>query len=203
MPDADLPQIYLITPDRFEPSSFGDRLAGVLDGREVGCVRMTTGGLDTDTVMRMADHLRGICHGRDVALVLEAHTALVPQLGLDGVHLPPGDAVRDARKQLGKDSIVGAGCGTSRHAGMTAGEAGADYVSFGPMSIDPRLGKDPADVDLIRWWSEMIEVPSVAEGGLGPTLIDALTPVADFLAFGEEIWSTNDPLRELNRLLAP
>ena len=32
------------------------------------------------------------------------------------------------------DAIVGAFCGTSRHDGMTAGEMGADYVSFGPVA---------------------------------------------------------------------
>ncbi|HIE71875.1 MAG TPA: hypothetical protein EYP98_17775, partial [Planctomycetes bacterium] len=55
------------------------------------------------------------------------------RLGLDGVHLTDGSrSVRVARKELGPDAIVGAFCGTSRHDGMVAGEAGADYVALGP-----------------------------------------------------------------------
>ncbi|MEL6678795.1 MAG: thiamine phosphate synthase [Pseudomonadota bacterium] len=199
MPDT--PQIYLVTPARLDLSTFGDRMAAVMDTVEIACARLSTAGMDADAVMRSGDHLRQICHARDVALVVETHTPMVGQLGLDGVHLPPGGSVREARKVLGKDGIVGAACGTSRHAGLNAGEAGADYVAFGPMTPDPRLGEEAAEVDLFRWWSEMIEVPCVAEGGLNRTLVEALSPVADFLAVGDEIWAEDDPAGALKRLL--
>ncbi len=41
--------------------------------------------------------------------------------------------MRDVRKALGADRIVGAFAGASRHKGMTLAEAGADYVAFGPV----------------------------------------------------------------------
>ncbi len=49
----------------------------------------------------------------------------------------------------------------------------------------------------------MIEVPVVAEGALSAEAVAALSPMADFLAFGEEIWRADDPLAELRRLAAP
>ena len=56
------------------------------------------------------------------------------------MHLTQGArGVRHARKELGADAIVGAFCGASRHEGMNAGEAGADYVSFAP----PRSAREP------------------------------------------------------------
>jgi thiamine-phosphate pyrophosphorylase len=59
-----------------------------------------------------------------------------------------------------------------------------------------------AEKDLFQWWSEMIEVPVVAEGGLTPELIRDLAPCTDFFGIGDEIWSSDDPLGTLNTLLA-
>ncbi|MFZ1661303.1 MAG: thiamine phosphate synthase, partial [Paracoccaceae bacterium] len=120
-----------------------------------------------------------------------------------GVHLmDSARSVRAARKELGADAIVGTYCGNSRDAGMNAGEAGADYVTFGPVA-DPLGTAKLADEDLFAWWSEMVEVPVVAEGGLTPELVAALAPVTDFFAIGEEIWGTENPADTLRKLIAP
>ena len=136
MPDTERPQIYLVTPPEFELDVFPDRLAAVLDGLDVACVRLALATRDEDRVARAADALRVVAHARDVAIVIESHLLLVERHGLDGVHLTDGArTVRHARKELGSDAIVGAFCRTSRHDGMNAGEAGADYVAFGPLGL--------------------------------------------------------------------
>jgi thiamine-phosphate pyrophosphorylase len=128
---------------------------------------------------------------------------LVGRLGLDGVHLTDGArSVRAARKTLGSEAIVGAFCGASKHDGMTAGEAGADYVSFGPVTASALGDGTVADHELFAWWSEMIEVPVVAEGLITDRAVAGLWQVADFLAIGEEIWKTDDPAAALGSLLA-
>ena len=48
--------------------------------------------------------------------------------------------------------------------------------------------------DLFEWWSEMIEVPVVAEGALTADLVASFGPVTDFFGIGEEIWRHDDPL---------
>lgn len=207
MPDAaqtDRPQIYLITPPAFDPDAFGDRLAAVLDTVEVACLRLAMAGRDLDAISRAADAMRAIAHARDVALVIETHAVLVPKLGLDGVHLTDGGrSVRKLRKDLGTDAIIGAACGVTRHEGISAAEAGADYVAFAPVG-DTGLGDGSrAAEDLFDWWSEMIEVPVVAEGGLTADLVARLGPVTDFFAVGEEIWGQDDAAAALTRLLAP
>ncbi len=146
-----------------------------------------------DDIARAADALRAVCHDRDVPLVVTDHFRLAARLGLDGVHLSDGSRqVRAVRKALGADAIVGAYAHASRHDGMTAAEIGADYVSFGPVG-DTGLGDgEIAPFDLFAWWSEMIEVPVVAEGGLDTALAADLAPVADFLALGNEVWGHVD-----------
>ena len=128
VPDA--PQLYLIAPALVSETELADRLAAVLDTHPVACLRLPGSG-DEAALGRLADLVRDIAHARDVAVVIDNHVALARAHGLDGVHLTDGArTVRYARKELGSDAIVGAFCGTSRHEGMNAGEAGADYRAY-------------------------------------------------------------------------
>ncbi len=198
MADDTAPQIYLITPPEFELSTFPNLLQRVLDATDVACVRLSMASRDEDRIARAADALREITHARDIALVIAEHQGMVERLGLDGVHLIDGARnVRAARKALGGDAIVGAFCGTSKHDGLTAGEIGADYVAFGPVGVSGLGDGSVAELELFAWWSEMIEVPVVAEGGLGANEVSALAGVVDFLGLGEEIWNAEDPVAQL------
>ncbi|WP_370401456.1 thiamine phosphate synthase [Sulfitobacter sp. JB4-11] len=202
MDTPEQPQIYLITPETFELSSFPDTLAAVLDAHDIACVRLALATRDEDRIARAADALREVTHARDVALVISDHTLMVERLGLDGVHLSDAArSVRHARKELGPDAIVGAFCGPSRHDGMSAGEAGADYVSFGPVRPGTLDDGSFAEVDLFEWWSEVIEVPVVAEGLLDEAMITRLAPHTDFFGLGDELWKSDAPAAELTKLL--
>lgn len=202
MADTEAPQIYLVTPPEFDLGSFPQELDRVLAAVPVACLRMSLATRDEDRLVRAADALREVAHRHDVALVIDTHVVLAERLGLDGVHLTDGArSVRAARKALGPDAIVGAYCGQSRHDAMNAGESGADYVSFGPVA--GALGDgEVAERDLFQWWSVMIEVPVVAEGGIDADQARDLAPVTDFLAIGEEIWSSDDPVAALQTIVA-
>ena len=199
MDTPDQPQLYLITPPEIELSAFPDLLARVLDVHPVACVRLALSTRDEDRLLRAADAMRGVTDARDIALVIADHTLLAERIGLDGVHLTDAArSVRHARKTLGEDAIVG----SSRHDGMAAGEAGADYISFGPVLASALDDGSHAELDLFQWWSEVIEVPVVAEGGLDTDLIRSLGPYTDFFGVGEEIWNTDDPVSALADLIA-
>ncbi|MFC0200697.1 thiamine phosphate synthase [Paracoccus rhizosphaerae] len=197
---TDAPQLYLMTPAGAQASALGPLLTEVMDRVPTACLRIR-GGAEEDELGRLADLAREIAHARDVAVVIDDHVKLAQRHGLDGVHLTDGArSVRYARKELGDDAIVGAFCGGSRHDGMTAAEHGADYVSFGPASESALYKGEPVELELFRWWSEMIEVPVVAEGAITRDLIGQLSPVADFIALGAEIWSQDDPAAALVQL---
>ncbi len=196
------PQLYLITPPQLDLDPFKEHLAAVLDAHPIACVRLALATRDEDMLSRAADTLREVTHARDVALVISEHTLLAARLGIDGVHLLDGArSVRHARKELGEDAIVGAFCGGSRHEGMSAGEAGADYVAFGPARASALGTGDHAEEDVFHWWSEMVEVPCVAEGDLDEATIRALAPYTDFFGISE-IWSDDDPVVALRQLVA-
>jgi len=201
--DTDLPQLYLITPPEFDLSAFPAQLDAVLQAAPIACIRLALATRDEDRIMRAADAVREVAHAHDVALVIDTHVVLAQRLGLDGVHLTDGArSVRHARKELGPDAIVGAFCAASRHDGMTAGEHGADYVSFGPVDGASLGDGTLAEPELFEWWSQMIELPVVAEGGLTTERVATLTPLTDFFVIGEEIWSQDDPAAALKDLIA-
>lgn len=203
MSDREQPRIYLITPPEIELSKFSGTLSDLLARFDIACVRLALSASDQDTISRAADTLRDICHAHDVALVIDTHYRLVEPLGLDGVHLPDSHrSIRDARKALGPDAIVGVYCGTSRHAGMTAGEIGADYVSFGPVGASALGTGDTVDFETFEWWSDVIELPVVAEGNIGLDDAARLAAVVDFLALGPEIWKHDDPAASLQAYVA-
>lgn len=203
MSTEDLPQIYLVTPSVIDLDIYPNQLARVLDSVEIACLRLGLASSDEDHISRAADALRDIAHARDIMLVIERHALLMERLGLDGVHLMDGGRnLRQLRKDLGEDAILGAYCNTSRHDGLTAGEAGADYVSFGPVAASALGDGVQVDPELLSWWSEMIEVPVVAEGGLTTDSIRSLSNKVDFFAIGAEIWTQDDPLAQLQMLAA-
>jgi thiamine-phosphate pyrophosphorylase len=126
-----------------------------------------------------------------VAVILNDRPDLARELGCDGVHVGADDAPYDeARRIVGPDAIVGVTCKDSRHLAMEAAEAGADYVAFG--AFFPTRTKEnttPADIEIVRWWVEMMQTPCVAIGGITPDNCAPLIEAgADFLAVAGGVW---------------
>jgi len=192
MADAAAPRLYLQTPDRIDPERFAGTLAGVLAAVPVACVRLDLFDADQDAWTRAVNHMMPVCHGADVPLVVTDQVALVERLGLDGVHLYASRTPLSAvRQQLGRDRIVGGFAGNTRHQGMLLGEVGADYVSFGPIAGERATEETRAPDALFAWWAEMMETPSVAEGGVHLGDAVRLSDIADFIVPDPAIW--DDP----------
>jgi thiamine-phosphate pyrophosphorylase len=85
-------------------------------------------------------------------------------------------------------------CHNSRDLAMTAGEDGADYVAFG--AFFPTTTKEAptrADPEILQWWSEMMELPCVAIGGITAANCAPLVQAgADFLAVVGAVWNHPD-----------
>jgi thiamine-phosphate pyrophosphorylase len=186
-------RLYLITPPAFDPAAFAPLLQAALDGGDVACLQLRLKEVDDDTIRRAADVLRPIAQTRDVAFIMNDRPDLALASGSDGVHVGQEDSsYADARKLLGPDKIVGVTCYNSRDLAIDAAEAGADYVAFGGFfrstTKDTRriAGNDP---ELLRWWSEIMTVPSCAIGGITPENCGVLVEAgADFLAVIAAVW---------------
>lgn len=185
-------RLYLITPPALDPAVFADDLAAALDAGDVGCVQLRLKDVDDDTVRRTAETLAPVVHGRDVAFLLNDRPDLAAETGCDGVHVGQEDwPAKKARQAVGEDAILGVTCHDSRHLGMVAAEAGADYVAFGAFfETGTKQPKTRATREILEWWSTIMTVPCVAIGGITPDNCRPLVEAgADFLAVSGSVWS--------------
>jgi len=134
-------RLYLVTPREFEPEPFATLLGRALAAHPVACLRLDLGAAPEEQWRAAVAHLLPVAQAHEVALVIAEHHRLVAPLGLDGVHLGASRVpVREVRKALGPDRIIGGFGGVSRHIGMTLANAGADYVALGPVGETGALG---------------------------------------------------------------
>lgn len=201
-------RLYLITPPAFDPVSFAPLLAAALDAGDVACVQLRLKDAPEDAVRRACDALLPVTHARDVALLLNDSAGLAVATGCDGAHLGQSDGDHAAARKLLGERTLGITCHASRHLAMEAGELGADYVAFG--AFFPTATKDTqhrAETDLLDWWSEMMEIPSVAIGGITAANCAKLVRAgADFLAVVGAVWNHPEGpaagVRAMNRAIA-
>ena len=189
-------RLYLISPERMDhPSLFAAHLRAALDGGDVAAFQLRLKDVDDSAIARAADTLRPVCQQRDVAFFLNDRPDLALKLDCDGVHVGQEDMpCREARRIMGPGRQVGVTAKASRHLAMEAAEAGADYVAFGAFfPSGTKAVTTPADLEIVRWWSGLMEVPCVAIGGI---TVDNCRPVieagADFLAVAGGVWNHKD-----------
>ncbi len=185
-------RLYLITPPAIDDlAAFAAGLPAVFDAGDVACLQVRLKPADDSEVRRAVDAILPVCDAADVALILNDRPDLAAELDCDGVHIGPDDMpYGEARKLVGADASVGVSCQASRHAAMTAAEAGADYVAFGAFfPTTTKADTDTASIDLLEIWTETTSVPCVAIGGITPDNCDPLiTAGADFLAVSSAVW---------------
>jgi thiamine-phosphate pyrophosphorylase len=162
-----------------------------LDAGDVASLQLRLKDVSDDEIRRAVEILMPLAQARDVAFILNDRPELARELRCDGVHVGQEDAsYAEARATVGRDCIVGVTCHSSRHLAIEAAEAGADYVAFGAFfPTTTKAPKEFAEIETLRWWSELMVVPCVAIGGI---TVDNAKPLieagADFLAVSSGVW---------------
>ncbi len=202
-------RVYLITPERLDPVPFADLLAAALDAGDVAAVQLRLKNIDDDAWRRAIDVLRPVTQSRGVAFLLNDRADLVKATGCDGAHVGQEDmAAREARRLMGPDLTLGVTCKGSRDLAMQAGEDGADYVAFGAFfPSGSKVVTNLVDPEIMHWWSELMELPCCAIGGItGDNCGPLVQAGADFLAVIGCVWGHPDGpaagVRALNAAIA-
>lgn len=185
-------RLYLQFP--MQPSAnLASRLAHATANTDAACVLLCP---DPSPSGEDPAPLVDLVQGRGLACLIANDVRLASRLSADGVHLEADSTLyAEARKSLGPDASIGAGCGLNRHDAMRFAEMGADYVAFG--------AENGSDIDainqraeLIAWWSEIFVVPCVAWN-----VEDAEEAArcaargADFVAPSISLWRNDDAPR--------
>jgi thiamine-phosphate pyrophosphorylase len=184
-------RLYLQVP---MPAPLSTQLAQAMADTDAACVLLCREESAFDEIE--ASSLTDLVQARGLACLIEQDAALAERLGADGVHIAADSTLyAEARKLLGDNASIGAGCGVSRHDAMRLAELGADYVAFGP---DGTIDTIDQYAELISWWSEIFVVPCVAwsvDNAEHAARLAALG--ADFVAPSKRIWQADDPLRRI------
>lgn len=195
------PRLCLIAPPELVSGgaalrSFRETFAAALGAGDVASVLLSTDGLQPEEKEGAVQLLCPLAQEAGAAFLVQGDADRAHQWDCDGVQLPADPKeIKRIRGRYGDDMIIGADCGTSRHAGMLAGEAGCDYVAF---STEDREG--------IAWWAELMEVPCIAYGSIDlQNAPDLVTLGADFLAVDTAVWQHPEgaaaAVAHFNRLL--
>ena len=190
-----LTKLYLISPPNINVNEFIFSLDDVLNTGLVSCFQLRLKNVKDEDIIESSKALKPICNKYHVPFILNDRLDLVNKVEADGVHLGEDDgSILEARKLLGPKAIIGASCYNSKHLAMEAAEEGADYVAFG--AFFDTITKDPktkADINIIKDWTLISNIPCVAIGGINSSNCKELVDAgADFIAVVGSIWSKND-----------
>lgn len=219
-PKGDLPaqpksacQIYLLTPPRLDDlDAYLVQLEAALSAAPVACLQIrfkddaAYPAWDSSARIHAARAIIEAAHRYDTAVLINDDVTMAKDLGADGVHIGQEDmAYAEARDILGPGAIIGVTCHDSRDLGFEAAMAGADYVAFGAFFDTPtKTPKTRAQLEILSWWQEMVEVPCVAIGGITPlNAAQVIAAGADFIAVSSGVWTHPDgPAAAVSQLSA-
>ena len=198
-----LTKLYLISPPNINANEFIFSLDDVLNTGLVSCFQLRLKNVKDEDIIESSKALKPICNKYHVPFILNDRLDLVNKVEADGVHLgEDDDSILEARKLLGPKAIIGASCYNSKHLAMEAAEEGADYVAFG--AFFATITKDPktkADINIIKDWTLISNIPCVAIGGINSSNCKELVDAGvDFIAVVGSIWNKNDdPKSAINK----
>ncbi len=203
-------RLYLITPPALpDLAVFARTLEEALDAGDVAALQIRLKDVGDAEILAAVAAVLPVAQARDVAVILNDRPDLARESGCDGVHLGQSDMpLKDARRIIGSDAMIGVTCHDSRELAMDAAEAGADYVAFGAFyPTTTKATTHRPEPEILTIWQETVEVPCVAIGGITIETAAVLARAgADFVAVSGAVWNHSDgapaAVRAFNRVLA-
>jgi thiamine-phosphate pyrophosphorylase len=184
------PRLYLATPIVTDAGAFLPRLEAALDAGDVASLLLRCDAKNPAAAQTVAKALAGPVQSRGTAFIVEGDPDFALGVGADGLHVRRyGEELLSAIKRLCPKLIVGVGPLADRDDAMSAGEAGADYVTFGAFGLESGPLDFPSLLERTGWWAELFTTPCVAYAhslAEAPILSQA---GADFVMLGECVWS--------------
>lgn len=151
---------------------------------------------DTQGLTKIALRLLDLANQNHVPLIINNNLQLAREVKAHGVHMDQYDiAPSEARKILGKESIVGYTLGNNLERLKWAERMGADYVSFCAVFPTPSVTQcEIVPLNTIKLAKSMSKIPIFASGGINlDNVHSVLKAGADGIAVISAILKTSDP----------
>jgi len=133
----------------------------------VTIVQLREKELGEDLFVEEALKVRELCHKYNVPLIINDNVEVALKSGADGVHVGIEDTpVKDIRRRVPPDFIIGATCKTVEQAKKAEAE-GADYMGVGAVFPSPTKGNAVRITnEQLREIVSSVSIPAVAIGGI-------------------------------------
>ena len=188
--------LYLITPPRIDdPAAFALTLEAALAAGDVAALQVRLKDVSDEVIEAATQAILPVAQAHGVAVIMNDRPDLAVRLGCDGVHVGQSDtSCAEARRVVGPGGMVGVTCHDSRHLGMDASEAGADYVAFGAVyPTSTKQASTSVELEIFSIWQEIMQVPCVAIGGItAGNARQVVAAGADFIAVSAGVWAHPD-----------
>lgn len=149
--------------------------------------------------------LASLCKKNNVTFIINDNVELAIKVNADGVHIGQEDTqLRQARKLLGENKIIGVTCNNQINLAQDAQEQGANYVAFGRFFTSLTKPSAPqAKLSLLNEAKKILHIPIVAIGGITQEFAPLLLKEGvDMLAVIHGIFGEKDILDATRQFVA-
>ena len=179
---------------------------------EGGCrwVQLRMKGVDEAILEQNAIVIQQMCREYGATFIIDDNVALAKRIGADGVHLGRDDmSIKEARKILGCDSIIGATVNSFDDILYHLKECAPDYFGCGPyrytstkQNLAPILGINGYKEIIHQMRARGIDIPLVAIGGIGREDIPHILEYGVHgIALSGSVLNADDPTCEMQRIV--
>lgn len=111
--------------------------------------------------------IKKICASKKIPLIINDNVKIAKETDACGVHIGQSDMeLKEARKILGADKIIGVSCQTVEQA-LQAEKNGADYLGVGAVfSTSTKTDADNVPLSTLKEICSSVKIPVVAIGGI-------------------------------------
>lgn len=187
-------RIVLIAP----PGADAERLATAFTGGDVASLILPRNGLDDAAFQALAEKVVPAAQAAGAAVIVEGDTRIAGRVRADGIHIESGKAeLADAVERFQDKMAVGTGGAKTRDEALELGEERPDYIFFGRFGYDTQAEPHPRNLNLGRWWAEMIEIPCIIMAGSDLASAAAVAETgAEFVALSAAVYGDGIDPRE-------
>lgn len=196
-------RLVLISPPDWAEGGFTARLRAALAGGDVASLVLVQGGLGEDAFQTAAAPVVAATQEAGAAAIVAGDTRIAGRLGADGIHVEGSrDSLREAIERFQPRIAVGTGNVKTRDEALERGEERPDYMFFGRFGFDAAKPEPhPRNLQLARWWAEMIDIPAIVLAGADVASIEAAAATgAEFAALSAAVFAPGlDPRGQVER----
>ena len=196
--------IYLISPQKIKGASFYKELNKVLKTNKVKYFQLRLKKISITKIIKISKKVKEIVKKNKVKFLINDNPRVAKIVGADGCHIGQKDMnFMIARKNLGKNKIIGVTCHNSKKLALRAKKCGANYIAFGSFFKSyTKKTAFKANLAILRWAKKKINMPSVAIGGINNSNYKKiLKNGANFIACSNYVWNSKkiDPVSAINK----